>query len=342
MDANISSRKVDHLEINLQREVQSSLHNGFEAFRFVHQALPEVNLDEVDTKLVLFGKTLQAPLLISSMTGGSQKAAMFNQLFAQAAQEFGIAIGVGSQRVAIENPALESSFQVRKFASDALLFANLGAIQLNLGYGIKECMRAVDMIQADALILHLNSLQEALQPEGDTAFHGLLTRIEEVCKRMPVPVIAKEVGWGINATVAKKLLEAGVAAIDVAGAGGTSWSQVEMYRQIDPERALMASHFQDWGIPTAECILDIKQELPNALVFASGGLQNGIDLAKSLALGAALGGMAGPLLRAAANGYESLRKTINMILEELRICMFATGKKNLTEFDRSVLTPLKG
>jgi isopentenyl-diphosphate delta-isomerase len=341
MDTHTTSRKDDHLRINLENEVKSSLTNGFEAYRFLHQALPEIDLDEIETSLTLFDKPLRAPLLLSSMTGGTQQAAHFNQLLARAAQEFGLAMGVGSQRAAIENPALEDTFQItRQEAPDALLFANLGAVQLNMGYAISECQRAVDMLAADALILHLNPLQEALQPEGDTRFRGLLKHIEEICTKLPVPVIAKEVGWGIGVAAAKQLLDAGVAAIDVAGAGGTSWSQVEMYRQHDPQRAQMISHFQSWGIPTAQCLVEIKQDIPNARVFASGGLQNGIDLAKSLALGATLGGIAGPLLRAANEGYDQLSKMIVLILEELRICMFATGKKSLTEFDESVILPI--
>jgi isopentenyl-diphosphate delta-isomerase len=341
MDAHTASRKDDHLRINLENEVKSKLTNGFEAYRFLHQALPEIDLDEIGISQTLFNKRLRAPLLISSMTGGTQKAAHFNQLLARAAQEFGLAMGVGSQRAALEDPSLEDTFRItRQEAPDALLFANLGAVQLNMGYGIRECQRAVDMLAADALILHLNPLQEALQPEGDTKFRGLLRRIEEICTKLPVPVIAKEVGWGIGTATAKQLLDADVSAIDVAGAGGTSWSQVEMYRQPDPQRAQMVSHFQVWGIPTAQCLVEIKQNIPNACVFASGGLQNGIDLAKSLALGATLGGIAGPLLRAANEGYDQLSKTITLILEELRICMFATGKKTLAEFDESVIAPI--
>jgi len=341
MDANTSHRKDDHLDINLNKDVSSGVTNGLETFSFLHQALPEIKLSEVDLSLSLFGKRLRAPLLISSMTGGSPKAARYNQLLAAAAHEFGLAMGVGSQRAALENPELAGSYDVRAYAPDALIFANLGAVQLNKGYGIEECRRAVNMIRADALILHLNPLQEALQPEGDSDFRGLLARIEAICEELPVPVIVKEVGWGINAALARRLLDAGVSAIDVAGAGGTSWSQVEMYRQPDPQRAQMISHFQDWGIPTAQCLMEIKEKIPNACVFASGGLQNGIDLAKSLALGATLGGIAGPLLRAANEGYDQLGKTITLILEELRICMFATGKKTLAEFDESVITHIQ-
>ncbi|MEL7645492.1 MAG: type 2 isopentenyl-diphosphate Delta-isomerase [Anaerolineaceae bacterium] len=339
MDANTSHRKDDHLDINLNKDVSSGVTNGLETFSFLHQALPEIKLSEVDLSLSLFGKRLRAPLLISSMTGGSPKAARYNQLLAAAAHEFGLAMGVGSQRAALENPELAGSYDVRAYAPDALIFANLGAVQLNKGYGIEECRRAVNMIRADALILHLNPLQEALQPEGDSDFRGLLARIETICEELPVPVIVKEVGWGINAALARRLLDAGVSAIDVAGAGGTSWSQVEMYRQTDPFRANIAADFRVWGIPTARCLQDIKAELPQALIFASGGLQNGLDIAKTLALGATLGGMAGPFIRAADVGYTRLRDLIKVIIEEIRICLFACGKSDLNSFDRSVLLP---
>jgi len=189
MDATTPSRKNDHLRINLEKDVQSSLSNGFEAYHFIHQALPEIDLAEVDTSLTLFGKLLHAPVLISSMTGGTEKAAHFNQLLAQAAQEFGLAMGVGSQRAAIEDPNLADTFRIaRREAPDALLFANLGAVQLNLGYGLEECQKAVDMLEADALILHLNPLQEALQPEGIPNFAACSGGIEAVCAQLPVPV----------------------------------------------------------------------------------------------------------------------------------------------------------
>jgi isopentenyl-diphosphate delta-isomerase len=341
MDANTSHRKDEHLDINLREDISSGITTGLEEYHFLHQALPEINLEDVNLSLNLFGKQLRAPLLISSMTGGSPKAARYNQLLAAAAQEFGLAMGVGSQRAAIENPELASTYDVRRYAPDALLFANLGAIQLNKGYGIQECQRAVDMIHADALILHLNPLQEALQLEGDTNFAGLLDKIARVCKNLPVPVIVKEVGWGISARLARQLLDAGVSAIDVAGAGGTSWSQVEMHRQTDPNRAQLAASFRGWGIPTAQCLREIKTELPEALVFASGGLKNGLDIAKTLALGAALGGMAGPFIRAADAGYTRLRDLVLLTISEIRICLFACGKSDLKSFDRSVLLPLE-
>ncbi|HVN52829.1 MAG TPA: type 2 isopentenyl-diphosphate Delta-isomerase, partial [Anaerolineaceae bacterium] len=257
---------------------------------------------------------------------------------AEVAQEMGLAMGVGSQRAALEDPGLAASFQVRQAAPDILLFGNLGAVQLNYGYTVDDCRRAVEMIAADALILHLNALQEALQPEGDTRFSGLLARIEEVCRSLPVPVIAKEVGWGISAEVAQKLVSAGVAAIDVAGAGGTSWSQVEMHRMSDPGQARVAAAFRNWGIPTADSIQQVRQAAPQALVFASGGLKDGIDIAKCIALGAQLGGMAGVFLRAAAQGIDPIRDLAREIQREIQICMFAVGAASIPALQKVPLS----
>ena len=244
------------------------------------------------------------------MTGGTAEAATINRRLAEAAQQAGIALGVGSQRSAVEQPRLADSFRVRAVAPDILLLANIGAVQLNRGYGVDECRRAVAMIEADALILHLNALQEALQPEGDHDWRGLLTKIEAVCRAVGVPVIAKEVGWGIAPTIARQLVDAGVAAIDVAGAGGTSWSQVEMHRARNPMAARVAAHFIDWGIPTAECVAGIAAALPDVPLIASGGLRSGVDVAKAIALGAHLGGLALPFLKAAALSTEAVGDAI--------------------------------
>ena len=240
------------------------------------------------------------------MTGGTSAAETINLRLAEAAQECGIAMGVGSQRAAIEHPEQASTFQVRRVAPDILFFANLGAVQLNYGYGIDQCRRAVDMIQADALILHLNPVQEAVQDAGDTNFAGLAKKIEEICKKMEVPVIAKEVGWGISERTAKLLADCGVSAIDVAGAGGTSWSQVEMHRAPDEFTRQLAATFVGWGIPTAESILNVKKAVPDMTVFASGGIKDGLDIAKCIALGATLGGMAGQFLKAAAISTDNV------------------------------------
>ena len=302
---------------------------GFEKIHLKHKALPELDFARIDTTLTLFNKQLAAPILISSMTGGTQSGAAFNHTLALAAEHCGIAMGVGSQRAAIENPERAESFNIRKFAPNALLFANLGAVQLNYGYGIDECKMAVDMLEADALYLHLNPLQEALQPEGNHNFSGLLPKIEAVCRSLPVPVLVKEVGWGIDLDIARKLLEVGVAGIDVAGAGGTSWAKVEMYRQPDPLRAPINQAFSDWGIPTAQNLLQLRELEGNPIIFASGGLQDGVDLAKALALGAKLGGFARKFLIAANSGESELINQIEMIKMQLKTAMFACGVGSL-------------
>jgi isopentenyl-diphosphate delta-isomerase len=309
-----------------------------ERYRFTHQALPELNLEDIDLNSGLFGRELRAPILISSMTGGTEQAGRINRVLAEAAQETGIAMGLGSQRAAIENPGLSDTFQVRQLAPDVLLFANLGAVQLNYEYGIEQCQQAVDMIEADALILHLNPLQEAVQPEGNTRFAGLLNRIEAICQALPVPVIMKEVGWGFSKQAARQLAEAGVAAIDVAGAGGTSWTQVEMHRAETKDQALLAAAFIDWGIQTAQAIINVRNAAPDLKVFASGGLREGIDIAKCIALGASLGGMASPFLKAANQSVEKTVDTISLIRRQIEITMFASGTANLEQLRKSRLS----
>jgi isopentenyl-diphosphate delta-isomerase len=327
--APIDQRKADHIKINLEKDVRSALTTGLENYRFLHEALPELDLNQIDASLSLFNKRLAAPILISSMTGGTADAEVINLRLAEAAQEVKVAMGVGSQRAAIEHPEQAKTFQVRRAAPDILLFANLGAVQLNYGYGIDQCRRAVDMIEADALILHLNPLQEAVQDAGDTNFAGLADKIEEVCKRIGVPVIAKEVGWGISERTAKLLADCGVSAIDVAGAGGTSWSQVEMHRAPDEFTRQLAATFVGWGIPTADSILHVKKVLPDMNVFASGGLKDGLDIAKCIALGATLGGMAGQFLKAAAVSTENTVETMQLVKRQIEVTMFATGAGTL-------------
>jgi len=324
-----ASRKADHIRINLEEDVRSGLTTGLERYRFVHEALPEIDLDSVDLSQTLFGKRLSAPILISAMTGGAKQAERVNAVLAEAAQVSGVAMGVGSQRAGLEDESLAESFQVRRFAPDILLFGNLGAVQLNYGYTVDHCRRAVDMIEADALVLHLNSIQEAIQPEGNTRFSELARKIETVCKTLPVPVIAKEVGWGISERTARLLADAGVAAIDAAGAGGTSWAQVARYRIGAPSLARVAEAFRDWGIPTAESIQMIRRAAPGLPVFASGGLRDGVDIAKCIALGATLGGMAGVFLKAAVRSMEDVVEMIEETSAQIRICMFGAGALDL-------------
>lgn len=334
----IERRKVDHIRINLEEDVQfPRLTTGLERYRFIHQALPELNLDEIDLSTTLLGKRLRAPLLISSMTGGTEMARTINRNLAQAAQAAGIAMGLGSQRAALENPELASTYQVRDLAPDILLFANLGAVQLNYGYDVDHCRRAVEMVGADALILHLNALQEAVQPGGDGNWKGLLRRIEAVCRALPVPVVVKEVGWGLSERVARQLAEAGVAALDVAGAGGTSWSEVEARRAPTELHRRVASAFADWGLPTAETLLMARRGAPNLPIIASGGLRDGIDVAKCIALGAAAAGMAGPFLKAAAVSTEAVSEAITEIIRVLRIAMFCAGAGSIPELQATPL-----
>jgi isopentenyl-diphosphate delta-isomerase len=336
-DTQIPQRKDEHIHINLEKDVASRLTNGLEDYRFVHQALPELSLDEVDLCQTLFGVEQRVPVMVSSMTGGTADAARINRHLAEAAEEVGLALGVGSQRAAIEDQSLATGFQVRRYAPKILLLANLGAVQLNYGYGVDECRRAVEMIEADGLILHLNPLQEALQPEGDVDFRGLADKIAGVKAALGVPLIVKEVGWGLSEAAARLLYEAGVDALDVAGAGGTSWSQVEMHRNPDPYRAATAAVFADWGIPTVESLLAVRQVYRDRPVFASGGLRTGVDVAKCLALGASLGGLASPFLKAADESLEAAVRTMRMIADQVRIAMFASGACTLSELTRDKL-----
>jgi isopentenyl-diphosphate delta-isomerase len=331
-------RKADHIRINLDEDVSfKKVTTGLENYFFMHQALPEVDLDRIDTTTTIFGKQLNTPLLISSMTGGTAEAQAINLVLATAAQEAGMAMGLGSQRAAIEDRALADTFRVRHVAPDIPLFANLGAVQLNYGYGIAECQQAVEMIEADALILHFNAIQEAVQPEGDGNFAGLLIKVTNICRQLPVPVIAKEVGWGFSREAARQLAEAGVAAIDVAGAGGTSWSQVEMYRATTSRAARVAGAFIDWGIPTAVSIRYCRQET-NLPIVASGGIRNGIDAAKCIALGARLVGFAGDFLKAAdKGGVGGVVELAQTITDELRITMFGSGVSDLATLSETPL-----
>jgi isopentenyl-diphosphate delta-isomerase len=326
----LEERKSEHLHINLDKDVSFPLlTSGLERYRFVHNALPEIALDEVDLQTTFFGRTLRQPLLISSMTGGTSEAQRINRHLAEGAQAAGLAMGLGSLRAAIEAPHLADTFRVRDLAPDVLLFANLGVAQLNTGFGVRECQRAVELVEADALFLHLNPLQEALQADGDTDWRGLLGKVGTVCREVEVPVVAKEVGWGISAEVARRLVEVGVAVIDVAGAGGTSWSQVEMYRAPTERRRRLCAQFADWGIPTAEALVELKAALPGIPVIASGGLRSGMDLAKVLALGADLGGLAGPFLKAATTSAQAVADLAIEISDTLRTVMFSLGIRDI-------------
>lgn len=330
------SRKVDHIKINLERDVQfPRLTTGLERYRLLHNAVPEVDFAEIDISLELFGKRLSSPVFISSMTGGTGLANRYNRILAEAAEAHNLAIGVGSQRAAVEDETLAASYDIRTAAPNVLLFANLGVVQFNYGYGIDQCRRAVELIGADALILHFNVLQEAVQPEGDTNFAALLDKVAEVCANLNVPVIAKEVGWGFSEQNCRDLATAGVSAIDVAGAGGTSWSQVERFRAPTTFHEQVAAAFEDWGIPTTDAILYAAAGAPKLPILASGGLRTGVDVAKCIALGASMGGFAGPFLKAADDSIEAVDHLIRVLNTQLKVAMLSTGCRTLTDLRRA-------
>ena len=326
------SRKAEHIRINVERDVAGKgIDAGFDAYALLHRALPEIDLADVDTSLTLFGRPLAVPLLISCMTGGAPEARDINRRLARVAQHRGMAMGLGSARALVESPEAIDTYDVREHAPGVVLFANLGAVQLNLGYGIDECRRLVEMLRADALVLHVNPLQEALQPEGDTNFRGLLQQIAQLCARAEFPVIVKEVGWGIAPGDVLALFEAGVAGVDLAGAGGTSWSEVERYRIAEPWRQRVAGAFAGWGIPTARCLVEARRVAPTQFIIASGGVRPGMDVVKALALGADLAGIAGPFLRAAYASFEAADALAGELVETLRVAMFCLGAATLRE-----------
>ena len=331
-------RKKEHLELCLDTEsVASPSRTGFELYRFVHNALPELDIDELDLSTEFLGKPLKAPILISSMTGGFDLARKINRNLAAAAQHLGLGMGVGSQRVAIEEPSAQMSFQVRDVAPDILLLSNLGAVQLNYGYTVEHCRRAVMMIGADGLIVHLNVLQEAVQPEGNRNFKGLTEKIATVCRELQMPVIAKEVGNGISVDVAKRLQRAGVRAVDVAGKGGTSWFAVEAQRAVKTGQR-PDNTFADWGIPTEEALVSVRQALPNMSLIASGGIRSGLAIAKSIALGADVAARGQPLLASALESTDRVVDFLSRIIHELKISMLCAGAGNLATLRQTALT----
>ena len=322
-----SDRKLEHIRICLEEEVESE-YTGFEDVMLIHKALPEIDFSEIDTEVEFFGKKLSAPLLIASMTGGHPETKEINKNLAMAVEEMGIGMGVGSQRAAIEDESVADSFTVvREYAPKAFIYANVGLPQV-LKHGVEFVEKAVEMIDADAVAIHLNFLQEVIQPEGDLNAKGGLKAIEEVCSSIKVPVIVKETGAGISRDVAIKLKLAGVDAIDVGGKGGTSWSGVEVYRANGIARDV-GLDFWDWGIPTAFCVAECYDILP---VIATGGLRSGLDLAKALALGAKLGSAALPFLKAVVEGgVEGLKNMIEYYVRGLKTAMFLTGCKSVYE-----------
>jgi len=334
-------RKNDHLEICLREGVQARrVTTGFEEIYLVHRALPEVERSKIDLSTTIFKHKFSAPIIVEAITGGVEEAARINAAIAEAVEKLGLGMGVGSQRAAIEDPKLEKTFAVaRDKAPTAFLIANLGGAQLVKGYGLREAKKAVKMLKADALAIHLNPLQEAVQPEGETSYTGLLRRISEIVQALHVPVIVKETGAGIAAEDARRLESAGAAGIDVAGVGGTSWAAVEYHRakrQGDEFHQNLGEAFWDWGIPTAASVIETTQSV-RIPVIASGGIRSGIDVAKALGLGASLAGVAHPILESAVLGEAEVEKKLRSLIEELRNVMFLIGASSVKKLQKAPL-----
>ncbi|HUL70051.1 MAG TPA: type 2 isopentenyl-diphosphate Delta-isomerase [Gemmatimonadales bacterium] len=327
-------RKAEHIRLALDPLLRPE-RSWFDEYRLEHNALPQIDFESIDTAVTFLGKRLTVPLLISCMTGGTEEARRINRNLALAAEATGVAVGVGSQRAALEDPSTRESFQIRPLAPTVPVLANLGAVQLNYGYGLAECRRAVDMLKADALVLHLNPLQEAIQPEGQRNFAGLLEKIGQVVAGLEVPVIVKEVGAGVSLRVARALEQVGVRIVDVAGAGGTSWARIEATRANDFE---LGERFADWGIPTPLAIRELRA-LPGLTVIGSGGIRHGVDAAKAIAAGAHMVGLAHSFLMAAAESAERVVEKVHQTVHELRICMFCTGASTIEELRQVSLLP---
>ena len=329
MGKQLNDRKAQHIQIVLDEHVTgNSITTGVEQYEFLHNALPELSFEDINTDQDFLGKTCKTPFLVSSMTGGADFAETINRNLALAAEQRGWALALGSTRALIESKAFRPSFALRKYAPTTPIIANLGAVQLNYGFSADECRQIIDYTDADALVLHINVLQEVIQPEGNTNFSGLLSKIEKLCNELTIPVGVKEVGWGIDGETAKKLLDIGVSFIDVAGAGGTSWSQVEKYRTT-PIKQQAAAAFSEWGIPTTKSLELVRLHMNGKLLVASGGLHTGVDAAKCIALGADFVGFGRAILEEATISAESVFQTMEVRELELRMAMFATGSANI-------------
>lgn len=334
----IEKRKQRHIRLSLEENVQSDIGTGFEDVRLIHRALPEIDLEDVSTTTNLFGKRLASPLIVSAITGGTEYAKGINANLAAAAEEFGIGIGVGSQRIAIEDPSVEHTFSiVREKAPLTLVMGNIGGPQLSLGWGVSEARRCVEMIDADALAIHMNPLQEAVQVGGETRYSGVLSKVEDVTGGLDVPIVVKETGSGIAHEDAARLEKAGVTGLELSGVGGTSWAAVEHHiarEEGKRDQEALGQALWNWGIPTAISVVETSQTT-SLKIIASGGLRTGVEMAKSIALGADAVGIARPFLEKAVEGTEALREHIENILLEFKTVMFLVGAKNLEELKRA-------
>lgn len=334
----IKQRKKDHVSLTVSGEMTYGVPTGFEDWGFIHNALPEINVEDVSTEAELLGRTFSFPLFISSMTGGYTDAGAVNAIIAEFCEEYNLPFGVGSQRIMLENSEAISSFSiVRKKAPTAFIAANIGGAQLVGGLAKNELNLLVESIEADAIIVHLNPLQELMQPEGDRKFKGITEGINQLCTDSGVPVIVKETGAGISGSVAEKLIPTGVQVIDVAGAGGTSWAKVENERASNksPQHA-----FNNWGLPTVQCVLEVE-ELRKQYDFeliASGGIRSSHDLAKTLCLGADFAAAAQPVIKAVSDdGLEGLEQLFRQWHRELVTILTLLGCERTEDLEREHL-----
>ncbi|MGJ8583347.1 MAG: type 2 isopentenyl-diphosphate Delta-isomerase [Marinosulfonomonas sp.] len=334
-----NDRKKDHLRIVLDgTDSRSEITTGLEKIRFEHVALPEIALEDIDLSTNFLGRYVSAPLLVSSMTGGPRRAQAINENIAIACQSLRLPFAVGSQRVALEGENSHGlGHQLRRLAPDVPILGNLGAAQLNTANGVDLAQRAVDMIEADALYIHLNPLQEAVQSGGDRDWAGVLAQISKVVRALPVPLAVKEVGFGLSGPLCRQLADIGVTLLDVAGAGGTNWAKVEAARELDPARARMGRVFADWGIPTAQAIQSAREACPDQTIIGSGGISNGVEVAKALRLGADIVGVAAGILDAAVTSSEATEAYLKMLSDELRVTCFCTGSKDLQALSSAVI-----
>lgn len=332
-------RKADHIRIALNENIQAKrVTTGLEDVYFIHRALPGIDKKKVDLSTTVFGHKFAAPVIVGAITGGTREASKINATIAEAVGKLGLGMGVGSQRAAIEDRKLEKTFAIaRKKAPTAFLMANVGGVQLVNGYGLKEAKTAIEMINADAIAIHLNALQEAVQPEGQTSFRGVLEKIREIAGEINEPVIAKETGAGIAAEDSRELEDAGVKGIDVGGAGGTSFAAVECYRSKEHQNSSqrrLGDTFWDWGIPTAVSIVEASMTT-RMCIIGSGGIRNGIDVAKALALGASLASLSFPILKAAVKEADEAESALSLLIDELRNAMFLVGASSIQQLRKT-------
>jgi len=341
MSDEVKQRKIEHVSVALGQDISVAQRANWNDIQFVHQALPEVNLDEIETSVNFLGQTLRYPIFISSMTGGHPDVTSINRNLARAAENYGLALGVGSQRAGIVNPDVNNSYAVtREHAPNTFLIANIGAPQLiaqsrHKPFTLEQVERAISMIEANALAVHMNSLQEAAQPEGDRRAVGEAAALKELTSRVRVPVIAKETGAGVSREQALLLSSCGVAAIDVGGAGGSSMAAMEAARSQargDEKTRNIGLLYRDWGIATPVSV--VESSVAGLPLISTGGVRNGLDMARALALGATLVGMGFPFLKAASESYEAVCELLETVVAELKVAMQLSGAATITQLQQ--------